>query len=419
MTRRLLFYRVARSIESITARLRDEITKEKSALMNIFTSRHLIVALALLLFALVALPQVSAQNELTAELVVVTGSDGTSDRPVIVFEDAGGIAVESFEFTADADLTADSTVTQTLTLSQDFCAYTRFRLEKPGTDAWDIAAITLTIDGDAVFADPDAAVFAPVTAESYAPNGSWRHTTVYRERCAPEELVVVAPTATPTVTPAPTVPVVATLPPLPTQVILVPTANVAAAPTVTSGVTCPGFLPSRLVVGELGRVSPGLANNIRSRPSADGEQVGRIPGGNTFEILRGPECDPDGIAWWEVRYQSITGWTAEGQGTDYWLEPIAADDPSALATPTPPVTASGLQVGDSAVVTSAGNQLRMRTAPSLTSDTVTQLAEGSVVSVTEGPTSADGYVWWRITAPDGNIGWAAEGDAADLWLSPR
>jgi hypothetical protein len=47
--------------------------------------------------------------------------------------------------------------------------------------------------------------------------------------------------------------------------------------------------------------------------------------GETFSILDGPIC-VDSIAWWKVEYDGqnghLVGWTAEGEGADYYLEPI-------------------------------------------------------------------------------------------------
>jgi hypothetical protein len=37
--------------------------------------------------------------------------------------------------------------------------------------------------------------------------------------------------------------------------------------------------------------------------------------------------------------------------------------------------------------------------------------EGTVLTVLEGPTDADGYVWWKVRTPDGDEGWGA-----DNWL---
>jgi hypothetical protein len=105
--------------------------------------------------------------------------------------------------------------------------------------------------------------------------------------------------------------------PLPPTRTPVPT--VEGTPVV---ITCSGFLPSRLVIGEQGRVTPGDPNNVREFPSASGTLVGQIPGEGVFDVLEGPECDPAGRAWWKVNYEGIEGWTVEGQGDQYYVEPV-------------------------------------------------------------------------------------------------
>ncbi|NLX09300.1 MAG: SH3 domain-containing protein [Chloroflexi bacterium] len=87
------------------------------------------------------------------------------------------------------------------------------------------------------------------------------------------------------------------------------------------GNQCPSGLPSRLVVGGRGRVTPGLPNNLRAQPSVWSWRVGQIPGTGVFDVINGPVC-ANGMAWWHVRYNGVTGWTPEGQGTTYWLEPV-------------------------------------------------------------------------------------------------
>jgi hypothetical protein len=94
-------------------------------------------------------------------------------------------------------------------------------------------------------------------------------------------------------------------------------------PDMAQTARCPDFLPSRLVVGQAARVTPGAANRMRSYAGSDAEQVGSIPGGATFIVLEGPLCDVENsLAWWRVEYNGIEGWTAEGQGETYWTEPI-------------------------------------------------------------------------------------------------
>jgi uncharacterized protein YraI len=83
---------------------------------------------------------------------------------------------------------------------------------------------------------------------------------------------------------------------------------------------CKGTLAPRLTVGSQARVTPGAPNKIRSSPTLAGAQIGSIPGEGIFSVVDGPQC-ADGFLWWQVIYQGVTGWTANGDGTEYWVEP--------------------------------------------------------------------------------------------------
>jgi hypothetical protein len=101
------------------------------------------------------------------------------------------------------------------------------------------------------------------------------------------------------------------------------------APLVVTGETpgevqCAGFLPSRLAVNQPARVTPGAPNNLRALPNVTADLVGRMPGGSEFMVLQGPVCDAAGLAWWQVSYEGLIGWTVEGQGSEYYTEPLAA-----------------------------------------------------------------------------------------------
>jgi hypothetical protein len=83
---------------------------------------------------------------------------------------------------------------------------------------------------------------------------------------------------------------------------------------------CTGTLAPRLTVGNQARITPGAPNKIRSAPTLAGAQIGSIPGEGIFSVVGGPQC-ADGFLWWQVIYQGVTGWTANGDGTEYWVEP--------------------------------------------------------------------------------------------------
>lgn len=102
---------------------------------------------------------------------------------------------------------------------------------------------------------------------------------------------------------------------------------ILAPPVIDPGsapVQCAGFLPSRLAPGQLARVTPGTPNNLRTLPNVSADIIGRIPGGAEFTVIEGPVCDPAGLAWWQVSYSGLIGWTVEGQGGEYYTEPLSA-----------------------------------------------------------------------------------------------
>jgi hypothetical protein len=93
---------------------------------------------------------------------------------------------------------------------------------------------------------------------------------------------------------------------------------VAGQPNVNG--VCPGFMPSRVVKNGRARVIPGTAPNaLKTAP--DGQTIGLIAAGDVFTVIDGPTCT-FGIAWWAVEHNGQRGVTAEGQSTDYWIEPV-------------------------------------------------------------------------------------------------
>lgn len=87
---------------------------------------------------------------------------------------------------------------------------------------------------------------------------------------------------------------------------------------------CDGFV-TRLAVGQIARVTPGLPNNLRAEPSAEAELITQIPEGGRVFVQEGPVCAEE-ITWWRVSYGAeFGGWTGEGTPERYWLEPLPAD----------------------------------------------------------------------------------------------
>ncbi|TFH41704.1 MAG: hypothetical protein E4H01_14530, partial [Lysobacterales bacterium] len=94
---------------------------------------------------------------------------------------------------------------------------------------------------------------------------------------------------------------------------------VKALPDCTSGW-------SRLTAGGQARITGILgspANRVRSAPLVGDNKIGDLLPGSTVSVYEGPVC-ADGLVFWQVANESIPGgygWTAEGDGTEYWLEP--------------------------------------------------------------------------------------------------
>ena len=106
-------------------------------------------------------------------------------------------------------------------------------------------------------------------------------------------LILVAATATPFVQP--------TLPPTPTAV-------------------CSPAPPSRLIVHARAIV---LTNdprplNVRDAPGTDSHILAEIPTGSVLYVLAGPRCTQN-YAWYQVEYQKVTGWIAEGDDIAYFV----------------------------------------------------------------------------------------------------
>ena len=80
---------------------------------------------------------------------------------------------------------------------------------------------------------------------------------------------------------------------------------------------------TRLKVWDYASVAEGNPNRVRSGPSTNDPVIAQIYPGAIVRITEGPIC-ADGLVFWRVENATIpggAGWTAEGDRTDYWLDP--------------------------------------------------------------------------------------------------
>ncbi len=69
-------------------------------------------------------------------------------------------------------------------------------------------------------------------------------------------------------------------------------------------------------------VSP---NRVRSAPQKGDNIISQLAHGTVVKVVEGPVC-ADGLVFWRVESETISGgigWTAEGDGSEYWLEPYS------------------------------------------------------------------------------------------------
>lgn len=178
-------------------------------------------------------------------------------------------------------------------------------------------------------------------------------------------------------------------------------------------------LANRLTVGGQGRVTPGLPNVVRSAPGtqstgANSVVIGQIPGGGVFSVLGGPQCGTDRRWWWLVNYNGTVGWTGEGEGSTYWVEPWSGG-PAACPGALPSRLTAG---GFGAVTLYPYLPNHVRTAPDFNAYTVGLIPPGGVFQVLSGPYCNQNAAFWQVSY-NGIIGWTGEGDASTYWLEPR
>jgi hypothetical protein len=104
-----------------------------------------------------------------------------------------------------------------------------------------------------------------------------------------------------------------------------------AVPTPLPVVQCPKAPPSRVSVQGIVRVS--LSGNnlwLRNTPQVmEDNKVAKLSNGMVFQLVGGPVCAPrpmrqDDFLFWQASIPAtgMTGWVAEGDLTEYYIEPV-------------------------------------------------------------------------------------------------
>lgn len=128
--------------------------------------------------------------------------------------------------------------------------------------------------------------------------------------------------------------------------------------------------------------------NLRANPSLSATILMTLPSGTALTVTGGPTT-AEGHTWYQVKTAGgVTGWVAG--------EFLAAGGDNGGAT---------YKVGDKVIVNT--DALNLRSAAGTSAPVVKVLATGTALTVTGGPTSADGYTWYQVKTADGTSGWGA------------
>ncbi len=173
-------------------------------------------------------------------------------------------------------------------------------------------------------------IFAGVGGLALVLVGTW---FLVDARAMPDALRAVGWLPEPSKTPTPTIvlPTRQSTPTLVTPTLsatLPPKATITPSLTSTlkgtkTGLVCPNTYPTHLKVGirVYASLYPDLPNRIRKEPNTKSTIIGQIKPGEEADTVDGPACS-EGWIWWKIKMPNgLTGWTAEGDGKDYWILP--------------------------------------------------------------------------------------------------
>ncbi|MDQ3043776.1 MAG: SH3 domain-containing protein, partial [Chloroflexota bacterium] len=128
------------------------------------------------------------------------------------------------------------------------------------------------------------------------------------------------------------------------------------------------------------------ALNLRNDAGTSAAIVTVLGTGQTGDVLGGPRA-ANGYNWYQLRTSSGTGWAA-----DVFLSLAGG-------------TSSGTGIGIGDEVQVVNGALNLRSGPGTMFSILTTLADGSRLTVLDGPTSSGGYSWYQVSGPQSGAGW--------------
>jgi uncharacterized protein YgiM (DUF1202 family) len=199
------------------------------------------------------------------------------------------------------------------------------------------------------------------------------------------QLAEVTPEATAGLRPSPTA--TATL--APTDVPADDTtseAPVDSASTTDSESVAPADTGDVYVAGDLVEVAEGPLN-LRSAAGTSATSVGSLAVGTQLTIVSGPTA-ANGYNWYQVKSASgQTGW-------------VIVD-----ALQIVPDAGQTFAVGDQVVI--FDGPVNLRASAGTSANVVQSLPQETLLTITGGPTSSGGYVWYQVQTADSATGWVA------------
>lgn len=146
---------------------------------------------------------------------------------------------------------------------------------------------------------------------------------------------------------------------------------------------------------------------VNFRQSPGGPTLAQIPVSSEVIVLNRQYAQQSGLVWWNVQRALATGVQAG------WLAQFTADGLILLEKVNPSINPGTFKIGDQVQTQTI---VRMRQTPGITgkpaNDIVADTPQGTVLTVVDGPMSADGMTWWRNQGKLADnrqvIGWQAE-----------